>query len=206
MRQTKPLHLSDIDPERAATSLTAAVYYRANRDAPRLGMSLLVPGVEGRVPLAPILNNSQVHKAALVCALWAVAGKGKPEEVAGALLELRADLDGVEPGETLGREPDLSTVAGVVVVAAAARLTLVEGQTVEADEVATLASVDARTIRAAAAAGALPPVGNGRPMRFAADAVCQYLYVRGVPGFGPPAQSRTIDPAAAYTRAPAGSA
>ena len=73
------------------------------------------------------------------------------------------------------REPDLSTSAGVVLVAAGARLALVEGRTVEAVEVATLASVDERSIRAAAASGVLPPVGPGRPMRFAAEVVRRYL-------------------------------
>ena len=53
----------------------------------------------------------------------------------------------------------------------------------EATEVATLASVDERSIRATVKAGTLTPVGPGRPMRFAADAARQYLYARGVPGF-----------------------
>ncbi len=69
-------------------------------------------------------------------------------------------------------------------VAADARLALEDGRTVKATEVATLASVDERTIWAAVKARTLQPVGTGRPMRFAADVVRQYLYTRGVPGFG----------------------
>jgi hypothetical protein len=127
---------------------------------------------------------------------WAKLGKGKPEEMPVALRELRADIDGVEPGEASGRERDLTTVAGVVVVAAEARLALAEGRTVEATEVATLASLDERSIRATVKAGTLQPVGTGRPMRFAVDVVCQYLYTRGVPGFAaaPACITPTLDP------------
>ena len=74
----------------------------------------------------------------------------------------------------------------MVLVAAEARLALVEGRTVEAITIATLASVDERSIRATVQAGTLPPVGPGHPMRFAADVAHQYLYARGVPGFAAP--------------------
>ena len=107
---------------------------------------------------------------------------GEHREIADALKELCADLD-VELGKSSRREPDLATVSGVLVVAAAARLALKEGRAVTAVEVATLASVDDRTIRAAVQEGRLQPVGPGRPMRFAADAACHYLYTRAVPGF-----------------------
>ena len=60
------------------------------------------------------------------------------------------------------RAPALTTTPGVVVVAAAARLALTEGRTVEVVEVAMLASVDERTIRAAVQAGELRPLGPGR--------------------------------------------
>jgi hypothetical protein len=188
MRQSKPLRLSDLDAERTAEGVTGAVYARAQRDARRLGMAFGLPA--GMDPKATkvwtVLNGSQVHKVARAIVAWALAGKGRPEELGLALRELRADLEGVEAGDASVREPDLSTAAGVVLVAAAARFALVEGRTVEAVEVATLASVDERSIRAAAAAGTLPPVGPGRPMRFAAEVVRQYLYGRGVPGFGAP--------------------
>jgi hypothetical protein len=58
---------------------------------------------------------------------------------------------------------------------------LTTGRTVEAIEVAALASLDERTIRAVAQSETLKPVGTGRPMRFAAPEVCRYLYERGVP-------------------------
>src|SRR5277367_6623199 len=170
MRQRKPLRLSDLDAERTAEAVTGAVHARAQRDARRLGMAFGLPaGVEPKVTKAwAVLERSQVHKVARACVAWTLAVKGRPEDVVIALRELRADLEGVEPGDAPVREPDLSTSAGVVLVAAGARLALVEGRTVEAVEVATLASVDERSIRAAAAAVVMRPVGPGRPMRFEA--------------------------------------
>ena len=75
---------------------------------------------------------------------------------------------------------------GMALVAAGARLALVEGRTVSAVELATLASIDEHSVRVAVKAGTLRPVGPGRPMRFAADLACAYLYTRGVPGFAAP--------------------
>ena len=198
-----PLHLSDLDPQRAADELTRSVYARAQRDARHLGalqalkkiyerlgkneelvgvLRKLVPLQEGAA--GTVLAQSKLHKHARACVAWATLGKGKPEDVAVSLRELRAALDGVEPGEASGREPDLTTVAGLTLVAAGARLALAEGRTVDAIEVATLASLDDRSIRATVNAGKLEPVaGGGRPMRFAPDVARQYLYARGVPGF-----------------------
>jgi hypothetical protein len=201
--------LADLDPERAADELTQEVYARACRDLVRLGLSLTVPAPPPLPPtrtylpgdpagdrhqpapapapkplsIATVLGQSKLNKVARACVEWAKSGKGKPEEMPGALRELRAALDGVEPGEASGREWDLTTAAGVVLVAAEARIALAEGRTVEALEIATLASVDERSIRATVTAGTLQPVGPGRPMRFAADVARQYLYARGVPGF-----------------------
>lgn len=187
MRQPQTIRLSGLDPERTAEEVTWAVYARAKRDSRRLGMAFGLPaGVDPKAPVASILVRSKVLKVARVCVEWATVGKGKPDEVAAALREMQADLEGVEPGSASGREPDLSTAAGVVLVAATARLALVEERTVEAVQVATLASLDERSIRAAAETGKLVPVGPGRPMRFAADVVRQYLYRRGVAGFGVP--------------------
>ena len=212
MRSSKPLHLADLDPQRVADELTGEVHARAKRDALRLGFVLSIPPLPAPAPRPPsdamrgapspytsppspappepktptvatVLGQSKIHKRVLACVEWAKLGKGKPEEVAAALRELRADLDGVEPGEVSGREWDLTTIAGVTLVAAEARLALAEDRTVEATEVATLASVDERSIRATVQAGTLTPVGPGRPMRFAADVARQYLYARGVPGF-----------------------
>ena len=180
-----PLHLSDLDPQRAADELTRSVYARAQRDARHLGMVLTWPtGTDRKSPAGTVLAQSKLHKHARACVEWATLGKGKPEDVAVSLRELRAALDGVEPGEASGREPDLTTVAGLTLVAAGARLALAEGRTVDAIEVATLASLDDRSIRATVNAGKLEPVaGGGRPMRFAPDVARQYLYARGVPGF-----------------------
>lgn len=186
MRSSKPLHLADLDPDRAAEELTREVYARAKRDALGLGFALVAPSGTEKSPVGVVLGQSKIYRLVRACVAWAKLGKGKPEEMAAALRELRADLDGVEPGEVSGRERDLTTVAGVTLVAAEARLSLAEGRTVEAIEVATLASVDERSIRATVQAGTLTPVGPGRPMRFAADVARQYLYARGVPGFAAP--------------------
>jgi hypothetical protein len=183
MRPQKSIRLSDLDPERAAEAVTREVYARAERDTRRLGLGIGLPAGVDTTTARMVLDRSRVYRVARLCADWATAGKGYAEDVGVALREMRADLEGVEPGDASGRVPDLSTAVGVVAVAAAARLALAEGRTVEAVEVATLASLDERSIRAAAAAGTLPPVGPGRPMRFAAGEVRKYLYGRGVPGF-----------------------
>jgi len=175
------LHLADLDPERAADRLAWEVYCRAKRDALGLGFAFLAPSGTEKLSLSVVLAQSKIYGLVRVCAEWAKSGKGN--NAPAALRELRAALDGVEPGEASGREHDLTTVAGVLLVAAEARIALAEGRTVEALEIATLASVDERSIRAAVTAGTLAPVGPGRPMRFAADVAHQYLYARGVPGF-----------------------
>lgn len=190
MRSSKPLHLADLDPQRVTDELTGEVHARAKRDALRLGLVLSLPASPTpepkTLPVATVLGQSKFYKLTYACVEWAKLGKGKLEHVADSLRQLRADLDGVEPGEVSGREWDLTTAAGVVLVAAEARLALAEGRTVEAIEIATLASVDERSIRATVQAGTLTPVGPGRPMRFAADVAHQYLYARGVPGFAAP--------------------
>jgi hypothetical protein len=184
MPSRKPLHLTDLDPARTAEALTWDIHARAQRYARRLGMILALPkAADPTKGVGPVIGASRVYKAARTCAEWAVAGKGNAEEVAAALRELRADLQGVAPGDAADTPPDLATPAGVVVVAAAARLAMAEGRAVDADDIATLASVDARTIRNAVAAGTLQPVARGRPMRFAADVVRAYLYTRGAQGF-----------------------
>jgi hypothetical protein len=198
MRQAKLIHLSDLDAERTAERVTWLVHTRAGRDARRLGMFYGLPeGLDAKTKVWTVLEKSHVHKMARACVAWALEGKGKPGEIVVALRELRADLEGVEAGDATEREPDLSTSVGVMLVAATARLALAEGRAVEAVEVATLASLDERSIRAAAAQQVLPPVGPGRPMRFAAEVVRPYLYGRGVPGFAAPS-----GPAAAVAAEP----
>jgi hypothetical protein len=202
MRPSNPLHLANLDPQRTAEDVAWAVLARARRDARWLGLLVKAPnppaGMDQKAAVNQALSQSTVLKVVRTCAEWAIAGKGKPEDAAAALRELRAVLEGVEPGRATGRSTDLTPAAGVVVAAAAARLALAEGRTVEAEDVATLASVDARTIRAAVAAGSLQPVGARRPMRFAADVVRQYLYTRGVPGFSAaPARSGSVEGPAA---------
>jgi hypothetical protein len=189
MRTSEPLRLARLDPERAASLVAHRVLYRARRDASRVGLAVFHPSPDGQTEEAcqeRATLSSKAYRNALLCAVWAATGKGKPEEIAAALRELRGDLEGVAPADARGLAPDLTTTVGVLVVAVAARLALREGLTVDAVDVATLASVDARTVRAAVQAGALQPLPSMRPMRFAADVACAYLYARGVPGFGAP--------------------
>jgi hypothetical protein len=197
----RPL-LAHLDPDRAASIVALDVLRRARRDAKRLGLVLQgyasPSGPNEEALQERALRGSNAYRNARLCAQWATTGQGKPEEIAVALRELRADLAGVAPADAHRLAVDLKTTAGVLVVAVAARLALREGRTVDVDDVATLASVDARTIRAAAQAGTLRPLAPVRPMRFAADVVRSYLYHRGVPGFSAP----TAPPATATAAAP----
>ena len=184
MRVREPLRLAHLDPHRVAWAAVREVRARARRDLSRLNLPLsALPGDQVEDDL---IVRSKTYRAARLCAEWAIIGRGAAEELDVLLKEVRADLDGRAVGDRPWRIPDLTTAIGLVVVAAAARLALAEGRTVEAGEVATLASVDERTVRAAAQAGVLHPVAPGRPMRFAADEVRAYLYARGVSGFAAP--------------------
>jgi hypothetical protein len=186
MHVSKPLRLADLDPQQTASTIAWAVNDRAERDARRLGLVLTLPAaLDPKTKRSAVLAQSRVYKVTYTCAVWATTGRGSLEEVEAAVRELRADLEGVEPGQASRRERDLTTRTGLLLVATEARLALAAGRTVEALEVATLASLDERSIRAAVQANALAPVAPGRPMRFAAEQVQHYLYTRGVPGFGP---------------------
>jgi hypothetical protein len=185
---SKPLRLSDLDTKRTADELVWALFARTARDARSLGCALKadqVPaGTDPKMAGHAAVEHSQAMAAARICVEWATAGRGKPEAVATALRDLRAMIEGVEPGQAVGREVRALTPATpLVVLAAMARLSVLEGRPVEAVELAALASVDERSIRAAAQAGTLRPVGNGRPMRFEAELVRRFLYERGIPGF-----------------------
>jgi hypothetical protein len=83
---------------------------------------------------------------------------------------VRADLEGIDATKSSTRGPvDLSTLPGVALFAARARLALFERRTVSAVELATLVSIDEHSVRAAVKSGTLRPVAPGRPMRFPAD-------------------------------------
>ena len=207
MRSSKPLHLADLDPQRVADELTQEVYARANRDLVRLGLSLTVPiplpqpparshlpgdpygdgGAPAAKPKPPsigtVLRQSKIHQLVRACVEWAKVGKGKPEEMAAALRELRSDLDGVEPGVVSGRALDPATDAGVPAVAAGGRARGGRGPGGGALGGARLARARGAPCRATVTGGTVSAGGPGRPMRFAADVVREYLYARGVPGF-----------------------
>ena len=184
-----PLRLADLDPMLITAHVMQAVHDRVSRDTRRIGLVARVaePGQDEKLAFATALGHSEVFRGALVLAEWATSGKGQAAEIPALLRQVRADLDGIDVKKASTRGPvDLATLAGVALVAAGARLALVEGRTVSAVELATLASLDEHSIRAAVKAGTLRPVAPGRPMRFAADLACAYLYTRGVPGFAAP--------------------
>jgi hypothetical protein len=192
MRLREPPHLAHLDPDCAAWTVLIHVHRRALRDAGRLGLALkvsaaMLPTGQDEAALTNrALGQSKVYRTAQLCAEWAIRGRGEPEAITPALKEMCADLDGTDVGDGPSRLPDLTTTPGVLVAAATARLALAEGRTVDVMDVATLASVDERTVRAAVQAGALRPVTKRRPMRFAAELVRVYLYARGVQGFSAP--------------------
>ena len=185
----EPLRLADLDPQRIADAVLNLVYDRVYRDTWRLGLVALVAdaGQDEKSALSMALGRSEVRRAALVLAEWATSGRGQAAEIPTLLRQVRADLDGIDAMKASTRGPvDLTTLPGMALVAAGARLALFEGRTVSAVELATLASLDEHSVRAAVKAGTLRPVGRGRPMRFAADLACAYLYTRGVAGFAAP--------------------
>jgi hypothetical protein len=184
-----PIRLADLDASRIAVDIVNLVYERVVRDMGRLGLVLRMAeqGQNEQVARAAVMGHSEVFHAAWVLAEWATSGRGQAAEIPASLRQVRADLDGIGANEASTRGPvDLSTLPGVALVAAGARLALVEGRTVSAVELATLASMDEHSVRAAVKAGTLRPVAPGRPMRFAAELARAYLYTRGVPGFAAP--------------------
>ena len=183
------LRLADLDPQRIAADVLNVVYDRVYRDTWRIGLVVRVAeaGQDEKSALAAALARSEVFRAARVLAEWATSGRGQAAEIPALLRQVRADLDGVDATNASTRESvDLATLPGVALVAAGARLALFEGRTVSAVELATLASLDEHSIRAAVKASTLRPLAPGRPMRFAADLARAYLYTRGVPGFAAP--------------------
>jgi hypothetical protein len=185
----EPRRLADLDPIIITTDVMNVVYDRVCRDTRRIGLVARVadPGQDEKLTFATALGSSEAFRAALAVAEWATSGRGEAGEIPALLRHVRADLDGIDVKKASTRGPvDLETLPGVALVAAGARLALFEGRTVSAVELATLASIDEHSVRAAVKAGTLRPVGPGRPMRFAADLARAYLYTRGVPGFAAP--------------------
>lgn len=126
-----------------------------------------------------LVVQSEVYRAAWYVAQWAKTGVGLDAAMAAALLaEVRKDLGSPSaawPPELAGAR----SAVELVLLAAEVRLAVSEGRPVTASELATLASVDERTIRAAVQGGTLRPMSPGRPMRFAPEAASAYLGGRG---------------------------
>jgi hypothetical protein len=185
----EPLRLADLDPARITSEILNVVLARAYRDTWRLGLVVRVadPGQDEKSASTAAVEGSEVFRAAQALSEWATSGRGQAAEIPALLRQMRADLEGIDAKKASTRGPvNLTTLPGMALVAAGARLALVEGRTVSAVELATLASIDEHSVRAAVKAGTLRPVGPGRPMRFAADLARAYLYTRGVPGFAAP--------------------
>jgi hypothetical protein len=183
------IRLADNDLQRLTLSIVAEVMRRAYRDAHRLGLVLKLDNPQAPQHTDPTLVlGCPIHQLALKLAEWAQVGRGNPAEIAACILQARADLEGIDLSEGPPSRPlDPATLPGAVLVAAGARLAVVEARTVTAVELAVLGGVDEHTVRAAVKARTLQPVaGSTRPMRFAADIARAYLYVRGVPGFAAP--------------------
>jgi hypothetical protein len=181
--------LADLDPKSITSDILNVVLARVYRDTWRLGLVVRVaePGQDEKSALTTAVEDSEVFRAAQALAEWATSDRGQAAEIPALLRHVRADLEGIDATKASTRGPvDLATLPGVALVAAGARLALFEGRTVSAVELATLASLDEHSVRAAVKAGTLRPVGPGRPMRFAADLASAYLYMRGVPGFAAP--------------------
>lgn len=198
MRDASPApRLVDIDPARVALSVAGVVVHRTARDARRLGFAVKLPdppveGMRQEDAVALMLVGSEPFCAARALAEWAKTGQGAPVAQIGVLLaEVRADLDGRAPEAARRYSTEPTTAAEVVVLAAGARLAVVEGRPVTAVELAVLAGRDERTIRAAVAANTLQPIDGGRPMRFAADVASRYLHARTVAGFVSPDSRRS---------------
>lgn len=176
-----PPRLAAVDTSQVAIAIAAMAFQRAVRGAGRAGFELKVPVLPDE--LMAQLARSEAYRAALFLGEWAKTGARVTAAVPKALLaEIREDAGATSPTKLA----ELPAEVRVVLLAAEARLALAEGQPVTAPELAILAGLDERTIRAAVASKALTPLGPGRPMRFAAEQGRAYLAARGVPGMEAP--------------------
>jgi hypothetical protein len=168
--------LAHLDPDRAAAAVVRLVLERARRDAKWLGLFIVdAKALADDQALERTVVTSRAYNNARLLAAWAQTGKGDLAEIKKGLPSLRRDVVA----------PDLSTLPGILLTATVARLAVVEGEAVDAVGLATLASVDPRTIRAAVQEGVLQPLSRRRPMSFSAQAASAYLHARRVPGFTP---------------------
>jgi hypothetical protein len=181
---SQSVRLAHVDPHDLAVAIVSQVWRRTMREMQRLGVAMFVSDPAPEAVLSRAVQESELYRAARALAEWAQKGRGNPAEIGTVILEVRADLDGMDKSESSPRRPlTPDTLSGAVLIAAGARLALIEGRTVSATELATLADIDEHTVRAAVKVGGLQPVAPGKPMRFAADLAWAYLDKRGVPGF-----------------------
>ncbi len=186
---SEPKRLADVSTISFPFILLNRVYERVTRDAGHLHLviGMAKDGGEEEKARWEAMAESEVFATATALGKWAAAGEGDAAKIPAILHQIRSFLTGISPNESSPRGPaDLTTIYGVALVAAEARLAVLEGRTVSAVELATLASVDEHTLRAAVKSGAIRPLGPGRPMRFAAEIARGYLYTRGVRGFAAP--------------------
>jgi hypothetical protein len=131
-----PIRLADSDPQRLAVAIVGYVTARVFHDARRLGLVLKTADGRGEQDGTPFLvMGSEIYRAALMLAEWAKTGRGDSAEIAAAILQVRADLEGIDIMQASPTRPlDPATLHGAALVAAGARLALVEGRTVTAIE------------------------------------------------------------------------
>jgi hypothetical protein len=190
MSASNLLRLAAIDPSRVALSIAGMAVHQAERVTRRLGGMVTLPpppkvGMTREERAMDLVAQSEVYRAAWYLAQWAKTGSGLDAAMAVALLaEVRKDLGSplaAWPPELAGARRAVE----LVLLATEVRLAVSEGRPVTATELATLASVDERTIRAAVQGGTLRPMSPGRPMRFAPEAASAYLCARGGMGVAP---------------------
>jgi hypothetical protein len=188
-RMPELIRLADRNPQLLASAIVGQVTARAARDAAVLGLVLKpANGSDGDDAIVLAVGGSNLFQAAKRLTEWAQGGRGAPDDIASLILYIRAQIDGIDPVRAVPTGPlDPSTLHGAVIIAAGARLALVQGRAMTAVELAILAGVDEHTVRAAVKAGTLLALlGSPRPMRFAAEVARAYLYARGAAGGAAP--------------------
>jgi len=206
-RAPRPLRLGDVHPDAVALEVADRVLGRAVRDLQRLAPAVVgmvaVPGASPPVAGHPpdmlaaarsALRSSRAYLDAFAAVEWAQAGKGSSLDQIDTVLEaFTEDIDGPDVLPLVAPlEHAPHTALDLVRVAAQARLQLYRLHDVTALDLATLAGVDERTIRADASAGRIKPrARNARPMRFAPLPALVFLAWRKVPGIAEVLSART---------------
>lgn len=179
-----PISIRDLDPAAVALAACSALVEHLGRVGFVLNPhAVLLPSA------VELVNGSQLGLT--VQSLTEFAQRGtpvgdwvSPEDGADALLEVVSTLYGgaldhhdAHPGILSEGEPE--TALEAVLLAAWTRVQLGRGESVEARQIATLASQPVRTVQHHIKVGELP-ASEGRPARVSAENAAAYLSARGV--------------------------